>query len=185
VWNLPDLTAPARAAVPSAAGLKGEELEEAYRRGRETGLEEGAARTEVKVRGALEALFHLTQSLSASREQRLRDLEANIYAIALAAARKIVLREVTDDPTLVGNLVRRALGQMGSDNPIEVRAHPEDLRIIQEHLESNPAGPTQEIRWTADPSLQRGSFFLEGPHRIIDGRADEALRMLYERLDSE
>jgi hypothetical protein len=41
------------------------------------------------------------------------------------------------------------------------------------------------VHWIADPSLDRGSFRLSSPERLVDGRADVALRSLYERLAIE
>jgi flagellar assembly protein FliH len=162
-----------------------EQVQEAYQRGHAAGLEEGTAQAQERVRSALEALRRAAEALSASREQRLRDLEANVYAIALTAARKIVMREITADPSIVADLVRRAREMMGSEGPIEIRLHPEDLNRVREE-EPAPAGDAEtEIRLTADATLERGAFVLNGPHRIVEGRADEALRRLYEKLCNE
>jgi flagellar assembly protein FliH len=183
-WVLPDLAASGRGVTPAAV-LGDEQVQEAYQRGHALGLEEGAAGAQERLGGALEALRRATESLSMSREQRLRDLEANLYAIALTAARKVVLREVAADPSIVRDLLRRALGMMGTEGPIEIRLHPEDLKTIREEDAIGPEDVDSEIRWTAEPALERGGFFLEGPHRIVDGRADEALRRLYEKLCNE
>jgi len=43
-----------------------------------------------------------------------------------------------------------------------------------------PGGRT--VRWEADPALERGDIVVEGPQRLVDGRADVALRGIYERL---
>ena len=182
-WALPDL-GPAGVAGGSRPAPR-EHDDPAYLRGREAGLREAAARAEERTHHALDALRRVTESLAASRTTRLSDLEANLYAIALVAARKIVMREVADDPTIVRDLVRRALEQLGPDSPLEVRLHPEDLKVVEEGIAITPGDPIQEIRWKADPSLERGSFFLEGTQRIVDGRVDDALRVLYQRLDNE
>jgi flagellar assembly protein FliH len=162
-----------------------EQVQEAFQRGHAAGFEEGTAQAQERLQAALEALRRAAEALTASREQRLRDLDANLYAIALTAARKVVLREIAADPSIVRDLLRRALGMMGTEGPIEIRLHPEDLKTIREEGAIGPEDVDSEIRWTAEPALERGDFFLEGPHRIVDGRADEALRRLYEKLCNE
>lgn len=183
-WLLPELTASGRSATPTA-GRGDEQVQEAYQRGHDAGLEEGAARVEERLRTALEALRRAAEALSASREQRLRDLEANVYAIALTAARKVVMREIAVDPSIVAELVRHARGMLENEGPLEIRLHPEDVNLIRSEGPSAGGDPEAEVRLTADPTVERGSFVLNGPQRIIEGRADEALRRLYEKLCHE
>ena len=207
-WNPPNLGIPGAPTQPAGteegewilpdfSGLHGvgvtefvnpsphnQELRKAFERGLDEGRREGAAQAEEKLRSAVQALRQITESLAASRNQRLRDLEANICALAVAVARKIVLRELAE-PDAVGSLVQQALEQVDLDDSIEVRLHPGDLNLIRADLKREIAEAAHEIRWTADPSLERGSFLLEGSRRIVDGRVDEALRVLYERLAHE
>jgi len=67
--------------------------------------------------------------------------------------------------------------------PIEVRANPVDLTALGNHLDlREPDGRPLAIHWVADPAIERGSFTLASPERLVDGRTDVALRALYDRL---
>jgi flagellar biosynthesis/type III secretory pathway protein FliH len=175
--DLPDLEETER-----KKGHSAEELEEAYERG----CAEGAALGRERVRETVAALRQVTDNLSASKARILQNLEENVFALTLAVAKKILLRELAADPSVVKELIAGALKLVGPESPVEVRLHPEDLEVLREELEQTASAESlEEIRWVGDESLERGSFLAEGPHRIVDGRVDEALRSLYERLTYE
>jgi flagellar biosynthesis/type III secretory pathway protein FliH len=93
---------------------------------------------------------------------------------------------VTHDPAIVQNLVRRAVHMLPTTTMIEIRAHPADLEAMTANLQITEAdGRPLPVHWIADSVLERGDFLIATPERLIDGRADVALRSLYERLASD
>jgi hypothetical protein len=58
-----------------------------------------------------------------------------------------------------------------------VRLNPADLGAL-----GLGPGAGAPVQWTADPVLEPGSFVVESPARVVDGRTDVALRQLFERL---
>ncbi|HVP13956.1 MAG TPA: FliH/SctL family protein [Terriglobales bacterium] len=181
--ELPELDAgpaPGAAAPPSRTPR-----DEAFERGFAEGLEEGAARAQHRVRTALDALGRVGESLHAMQSALLRDRSRDLHALALAIARKLVGREVAADPALVGQWVTGALELVPPDSRCEVRLHPDDLASFAGDLPKGGGEGEPSIRWVGDPTLERGEFLVEGPHRIVDGRTDFALRALYERLGHE
>ncbi len=134
--------------------------------------EQGAAR----VTRAVELLGNAAAQLEALAHEFTHDRERNLHALAVAIARGIVQRELTADPTLVGTL----------DNTLEIRMHPDDLGLFGPGAPALlPEGRTLEVQWVPDGSLERGSFVIESPQRLVDGRTDTALRQLYERLEHD
>jgi flagellar biosynthesis/type III secretory pathway protein FliH len=183
-WSLPELEPGDRLPDPGARART--EAEEAYERGLADGLREGTANAEDRIRPALEALARVAESLEAAGKETARDRERDLHGLALAVARKLVQREVTADPTLVRDLVGRALDMMPPDAPLEVRLGPDELSTIGPELARlHASGRPAPIQWVADPALERGDFLVESPLRIVDGRTDAALRSIYERLDHE
>lgn len=182
---LPDLMGSRESAEERTSEME-MRLAAAREQGRTEGLREGAARAEEKLTSAVLALQSVAESISASRRQHLQELDANLCALALAVAKRIVLREITTDPSIVRDWVRRALELVGPDAPIDVRLNPIDLELLEGELSQRSDGEEiPDIRWGADPELERGSFFVEGVHRIVDGRMDEALANLYVRIAHE
>ena len=131
----------------------------------------------------MQALTQVAEAFEASRAGFERDRERDLTGLALAVARRIVLREVTADPAIVRSLVTRALELLPLDRSFEVRLNPEDLGVLGTDLEGAvPPGIAPMIQWAGDPALERGSFVIESPLRVVDGRSDVALRALYDRL---
>ncbi len=159
-----------------------ESAEQAYARGYAEGLEQGAAQAREPLQQAVAALQGAAQAVLGDRGHYMRDLEANLSALAVLVAGKIVRREVSADPELVRELVGHSLQMIKPDSPVVVRLHPEDLAGVQAGLDSFSDVEAGTIRCAADENLERGSFFVEGPQRIVDGRLDRVLTTLYERL---
>jgi len=181
-WAPPEL-----ASLPLTAASFQDGIEEAaHARGYAEGLRDGEDRAARSQEPALQALAKVTGFMEESAAQFARDRERDLTSLALAVARKLVQREVAADPDLVCGLVARALDLLPMDVSLEVRLNPDDLAALQGQLEPlTPAGRSVSIHWAPDPALERGSFVIETPQRIVDGRADTALRALYERLTDD
>ncbi|KPJ95497.1 MAG: hypothetical protein AMS18_02710 [Gemmatimonas sp. SG8_17] len=161
-------------------------IQHSYQRGFSDGLDQGIAQTYEKIATGLEALAGLMQSLEQTRADFTRDLEQSLYALAIAIARHLMQREVRTDPTIVRELVQQALALVPHDMTLEVRLNPEDLEALHDQLDQvGISGRPLHIQWLADSTLERGGFLLETPLRVVDGRPDDALRALYDRLSHE
>lgn len=165
--------------------LHAAELEEAFARGQREGRAEGEAAVRAELAEAGRVLREAAGQLGLAREEILGDVRANVVALALAAAKKMVQDEITARPEVLERQIHRGLDLVRPDSPVEIRVHPDDLARLQRHQGETVEDETLSLRWTADPDLEPGGFLLEGVHRIVDGRLDEAMRILYERLTYE
>ncbi len=186
-WPIPDLQSGRALSAGSdgreslAPDATGEEL--AYERGHAAGMSDGYARAEQYAAPAREALVALVTALEAAQQSFARDWERNLHALAIAIAERLFEREIAVDPSLLRDLIRRASDLLPSEVSFDIRLNPDDLHALGEHLELYADdGRALPVHWIADHALDRGSFILDSPQRIIDGRADVALRNLYERL---
>jgi flagellar biosynthesis/type III secretory pathway protein FliH len=160
--------------------------EKAFARGRAEASHAERERADARCRSALQAVSRVADHLEAIAGEFAQDRERDLQGLAVAVARHIVQHELTIAPERVGELVRRALALLPLDHSIEVRLNPEDLDALAASLEGlRPEGREVHVRWVADPSVPRGDFMAETPHRIVDGRTDVALRALYERFDHD
>jgi flagellar assembly protein FliH len=166
-----------------AAGDTGQAYEQGFTDGKREGEE--VARGEVAA--ALAALRHATQALHAQRQEIPRTMGSDLHALAVAIAAKLVEHEISADSTFIKGLIARALDLLPIDSPIEIRLHPIDMGPVRDEIEriAEEDGGRRSIQWEADATIERGGFIAEGPHRILDGRLDVALRMILERLESE
>jgi len=175
-WVPTDLDRALRAAKPPTA------LEQAYASGLEEGSGRGAERARHELAPALAMLGRLMTELNDVAEAFARDSERNLEGLALAVARRLVMRELTADPMYVRELIVKALELMPLDSEIVVRMNPADFEALGDSLASVAPAGRVTLRWAPDPALERGSFVAESPQRMVDGRTDVSLRDLYERL---
>jgi len=158
----------------------------AYRRGVDEATKKERGLAEQRCESALEAVKQVADRLETVATEFARDRERDLHGLAIAVARQIVQHELMIDPLRVGELVRRALDLLPLDTSIEVRLNPGDLETLGTSVEKLlPPGRAVRLHWLADPGIERGDFVIESPQRIVDGRADVALRDLYERLEHE
>lgn len=183
-WALDELDAAhVVASADEAAGLDIETMvQAAYDRGVQDGHLNGVRAEAERLRDALAVLDDALRDTRQQSDPWTANAQENVCALAVAVARHIVGRELQLDAGIVRELVVRALAELPLDQPVTIRLHPEDLRII---AEANPGAVDRtELQWVPDPRLLRGGCLLEGRDRIIDGRVDTALERLYRRLSS-
>lgn len=163
---------------PAARSAEAERQRRAYEEGYRAGREDAAA----DLRGAVAAVDQLAAEIGDSRTALLKDAEANIVAVALSAARHLVGREIDADPALVAGLVARGIDLVKPDSPLTLRLNPADLESVREELSPALDHESMTVRWLPDEAIARGGYLLESPGRLVDGRIEEALRALYERI---
>ena len=180
-WPVPELRLVPPARGPEPAGPTAEEV--AYARGLDDGRREGREEAERRLGSALQALATAMAAFEAERVAFARRAEETVYALAAGLAAQLVQRELGTDPTIVRDLVRRALEAVSLEGTIEVRVHPADLAALGHDLDLYaPGGRRLEVRWAGDPTIRRGGFVIESPLRVLDGRVDKVLEAMLERL---
>jgi flagellar biosynthesis/type III secretory pathway protein FliH len=173
-------------APPPPPANEADVVEEARSRAYEQGLRDGIARKGEEVRQALLAFQRSVDELLNVRSEQMRVLGHYVNALAVAVAQKIVQREVATDASIVQALVTRGLELIPANTSIEVRMNAQDLEAIRAEIEETARRDRGEpVQWLADPALERGSFVIESPQRVVNGNLDSALRALYERLEYE
>jgi flagellar biosynthesis/type III secretory pathway protein FliH len=184
LWPLPDLRVVTQAALELDQAREEPSVEElAYERGVTEGHREASGAAEAEWRAAVQVLATAADAVRATRSRWLDTAEANLYALATAVAHQVIDREVSIEPELVLELVRRALDEIDAESPVTVRVHPHDLSLVQARLgAAGNEGEQIEIAFAADASLSRGGCVVETPRRLVDGRIETALQALYVRL---
>lgn len=178
-WGPPDLGAGAEVGATDRA----DPIELAYGKGFEDGFNEGTQRAREGLGPARQALGNAIGALEGELALVRKAGEANLAALALVVARWLFQRAVETDPEVLGGLIRKAVALLPAGVPLEIVAHPDDLTRLSGELQfTEPDGRPLVVHWVGDGSLDRGSFRLVSPERLVDGRVDVALRSLYERL---
>ena len=166
--------------------LHAEEVEAAFLRGRIEGQEMARDAARRELASAVAAARSVLREVQENRESWKAALEENLVALATAMARRILERELRDDPRTFVAMASEAVASFPADEPIRVRLHPADLEAMAAlEPEGDPSallGEERDIRWVPDEEMVQGGCVVEGPDRIVDGRLDEALRRIYYAL---
>jgi flagellar assembly protein FliH len=154
---------------------------EAYARGRADGERAARAMLDDAIASALASLSTAMQSVQMHEARWVSNAEENIAALAVAVARHIVEREIAADPSLIAQLVARAVSAYPVDQEITIRVAPEDLALCRTLIDQDLHG-ARTLRWIADGSITRGGCLTEGRERIIDGRVDTGIERAYRAI---
>jgi len=164
--------APARPAAHSASALE-QHLQAAYQQGFQEG--QGAARKESG--GQLEAmagrLARTIEELSGMRQRFRHEAEEQVIALALAIARRILHRELTVAPEALAGLLKAALEKIEAREVHRVRVRPEDIPLLQQHLDR--MGLPQRVELIGDPALERGAIILDSGRGSLDASVETQL----------
>lgn len=158
-------------------------LDDAYRRGLDEGIAQGRRQARHELSTALAVANQVVDQARDAHDGWMENLEATLAALAVGIARHLVERELDADPELLGHLMSRALTHFPTDECIRVRIHPDDREALHGADPDTPVlPPERDTRWISDASVPRGSFILEGPEQVLDGRLDRALERVYRSM---
>ncbi|HEX4511639.1 MAG TPA: FliH/SctL family protein, partial [Burkholderiaceae bacterium] len=182
-WHPPDL-----AVVPAAepAGMDPSPDESARQAAWLEGHAAAMAERDASVADAGAALQAAQRALRETTQQVHSRVASTVYALAVAIAQHLIERELAQDPSVVQQLVARALILAPMHGVVTVRVHPDDLAALHALGGLPSVSDTGvDLRWTPDQTLVRGSCVVEGPSTLIDGRIDRALLDIYERISHD
>jgi flagellar assembly protein FliH len=179
---IPTLAVPEPATAVSQqhlATLEREAFAKGYEQGERAGLEAAGKRGEAMLRRLSETITELT----ALRASMIRQTETQIVELALAVARRIVLREVALDRNLLIAIVRVALDRLGESARVTVRLHPDEYEATGAARVAEFAGT--DIAFVADARVGRGGCRVESDMGMLDAGVDAQIHEIARALLGE
>lgn len=173
----PSVSAPTTLDQPSHLGaLEREAFAKGYAQGERAGHEAGAKRAEATLR----RLTLTLEELSRLRKSVIRETEQQMVQLALTLARRVVKREVTLDPDLVGAMAHVALDRLGQDSPATIRLNPDDYAAVVASRGEGWAG--SHVTVVADAAIARGGCLVESDFGMVDASVDAQIDELSRAL---
>lgn len=164
-WELPNLLT-----ADQMERIQKQAHDEGFAQGRREGLAAARAEMEVRIReldGMLKLLAEPLQALDDSIEQEL-------VALAMAAAKLIVRRELKTDPAQVLAAVREAMGALpAASRNVRLHLHPEDAALVRDTLKVSEDEQTWRI--VEDPVVARGGCKVVTDTSLIDASIEARL----------
>ncbi len=130
------------AAPAETVFLSATELEERERAAYERGLQEGVAAQKDHYAHLLviarAAVSRAVEEFRAERSRYFAAMEAEVVRLALAAARRVLGREVTSDPATLASSVRAVLERLEAGSRVQLLVPEADVELWKRSLEEAP-----------------------------------------------
>ena len=155
-------------------------------KGREAGEKEGLKKGRQSVQPTIDTLETLLEDLTLVRNNTLKGLEAEIVALTIGIARKIVGQELTVRPELIVTTIKNALSQIETAGKIRIKLNPDDIEL----LNNTPAdlgailSDTATVTYESDPSITSGGCVIETDAGNIDARLETQFQAIDETFQA-
>lgn len=147
-------------------------LQQGQAEGRKTGLAEG----EGLIREQLAQLQLLLDQLQQPLQQVDQRVEQSLLDLTVAMAQAVVAVEVKTNPQVILQTLRQAIDALPlKASQIQIRLHPEDLAVIQQHYN---ADDLVERQWQlrAEPVLERGDIRVDAGESSVERNLKQCLQ---------
>ena len=153
-----------RSVAPGSAAVNEDQIRarevRARKEGRDEGVAQGLADFEKKLAGEKQSLIETVREFTRERVTYFQRVEAEVVALAVAIARKILHREAQVDPLLLAGVVRVGLDNVAAGTRVRLRVHPKQVQAWKDFF-SQQSDLQSLPELLGDPTLGPGHCMLE------------------------
>lgn len=159
----PNEAEPAAVAAPDLTSLEREAFAKGYAQGERAGAEAAAARADAVLR----RLASTIDELQGLRRELVQRAERDVAQLAMAIARRIVMRELALDQDLLLTMARVALDRLADVATASIRLHPDDYAGVMA-TRGGGAAASAGVQIVADPGVRRGGCVVQSEFGSVD-----------------
>lgn len=172
---------------PPGIELTEEDLDQRLRESFQSGLQEGKNLAERGLLNVFRSLRSAAEDLHALREKVMRESEDELVNLIMMVARKVILREVSQDRRILSDVVEAAIATVSDRDEITVRLNPDDYALVttgrEEYLRKELV--TDKMQLKADSTVLPGSCLVDTEMGTINAGIESQLDEIYRRLLEE
>lgn len=172
--------------VEREALLRVKELQEqAYQQAYQLGLDEGREKAFHEQREVLSQKIQHLEELLSSIERLKGDLvacnETSIVRLAFYMAKRLVYKEISENPEIVLDVVKQAVESAQSDENVTVRVAPADFKFIESVKEmlGKDFDAVKRARLEPSDDIQAGGCVVETNYGDVNATVDQRLEKLW------
>lgn len=172
---------------PVGVTLSEEDLSARLNDAFQNGLQEGKNLAERGLVNVFRALRTASESIHSVRDKVLRESEDELVKLVILVARKVILKEVAQDRTILSGVVRHAVEGISERDEITVRLNPDDYALVSADRGDllSKELVTDRMHIKPDPTVQAGFCQVDTEMGTIDASIDAQLDEIYRRMLEE
>ena len=174
-------------AEPPSVTLTEDELQSQLREAFENGLVEGKNLAERGLVNVFRSLRIAAEGVQSLREKVLRESEDELVKLIMMVARKVILREIAQDRSILSGVVQAAIAAVSERDEITIRLNPDDYVLVAagqgDVLHKDLI--TSRMQLKSDPTVLQGSCQIDSEMGTIDAGIDAQLEEIFRSLKEE
>lgn len=172
---------------PAGVTLSEDELHARLNQSFQDGLQEGKNLAERGLVNVFRALRTASESIHSMRDKVLRESEDELVKLIILVARKVILKEVLQDRSILSGVVRNAVDGISERDEITVRLNPDDYALVSADRGDMLSRElvTDRMHIKPDPTVLPGFCQVDTEMGTIDASIDAQLDEIYRRLLEE
>lgn len=166
------------AAKAQAEETRQQAYEEGYRQGRQDGFQQGMDDAAGEMKSTLSEAVDKAQHIIAATRQEAQTMiieaERQIVELSLAVSRKILAREIEENPMVVLPIVKAALEKVRDQEQITIRINPDDYDMVLQARRDLQiiVGKEQALTLVVDHTVGAGGCLIDTPCGTVDANLD-------------
>ena len=167
-----------------AERLVREAYAEGLRRGEAAGRQSAEEQFVASIAEAAAMLKAASGAIQSARASFIEDAGTHVARLAVAAAERVVRRQIEHDPEIVKATVCAALAKLTREERIQLRVHPADLDAIRLHKVDllDKFEGLRQLDISPDESVSPGGCIAETDDLVVDARIETQLTEILDRL---
>ncbi|MSN25417.1 MAG: hypothetical protein GJV46_06040 [Geobacter sp.] len=148
------------------------------------GLLEGKNLTERGLVNVFRTLRGASETIHNLREKVLRESEDELINLVMLVARKVIIREVSQDRCILADVVKNALAGLSAREEVTIRLNPDDYALLttgrEECLKKELSSDRLQLK--ADSTVVSGFCLVDAAMGTVDANLSSQLETIYRNL---
>lgn len=169
---------------PPPIEIMEEELNQRINDSFNAGLTEGKELAERGLVNVFRSLRASSEAIHNLRDKIFRESEDEVINLIMLVARKVIVREIAEDRSILAGVVQNALASLTGREEITVRINPDDYQLVTSGHETllHKELHNERLLLKPDPSIAAGFCLIDTDMGIIDASLDSQLDHIYQTL---
>jgi flagellar assembly protein FliH len=148
------------------------------------GLKEGKELAERGLFNVFKALRASSETIHSMRDKLFRESEDELIKLIMLVARKVIIREVAQDRSILQEVVQNALAGLSVREEITVRINPDDYLLVTSGRDELLLKEllNERLMLKPDPTVAAGFCLVDTEMGTIDASLEGQLEQLYRTL---